>query len=255
MQGAAYATVLAQGATLAVMLPHFCSKNSEVYFKRGIWQLRRDIAAPLLRVGLAPCLMNASGCLVILAINLSLGHYGGDMAVGAYGIANRLLMLFAMVIFGLNQGMQPLIGYNYGARRMDRVRQTLRYGVVAGTVTTSLGFFAFQFAPEPLARLFTSHPELIEKAVEGLRLCTPVFFLVGAQIVIAGYFQSMGRAGLAIFLALSRQLLFLIPAMLVLPLFMGTRGIWLSLPFADIMAFLITLTLFLRARRKGQSWG
>ena len=248
MRGAACATVLAQAATLAVMLFHYCNANSSVHFKRGIWGLRQDIAGPLLRVGLAPCLMNASGCLVIGVINLSLGHYGGDMAVGAYGIANRLLMLFGMAIFGLNQGMQPLVGYNYGARRMDRVHLTLRYGILVATAVTSAGFLAFQVTPEPLVRLFTTHPELIEKAVQGLRLSTPVFFLVGAQIVIAGYFQSMGRAGLAIFLALSRQLIFLIPAMIVLPLFLGTPGVWLSLPFADIMAFLVTVTLFLRAR-------
>lgn len=248
IKGAAYATVLAQGVTLTAMMLHYCNKNSSVHFKRGIWRVRLGIAGPQLAVGLAPCLMNASACLVIVAINLSLRHYGGDLSIGAYGIANRLLMLFAMIIFGLNQGMQPLIGYNYGARRMDRVRLTLRYGVMAGAAITSVGFFAFQFTPEPLVRLFTTHPELIEKAVQGLRLSTVVFFLVGAQIVIAGYFQSMGRASVAIFLSLSRQLIFLIPAMIVLPFFIGITGVWLSLPFADVMAFLVTIAFFWRAR-------
>lgn len=248
IRGAALATVLAQAATLAVMMLHYCSKNSAVHFKPGIWRVRLGIAKPMLAVGLAPCLMNACACLVIVVINLSLGHYGGDLSIGAYGIANRLLMLFAMVIFGINQGMQPLIGYNYGARRMDRVRLTLKYGIIAGTVITSSGFLAFQFTPEPLVRLFTTHPELIEKAAQGLRLCTMVFFLVGAQIVIAAYFQSMGRASMAIFLSLSRQLLFLIPAMLVLPHFLGVIGVWLSLPIADVMAFVVTVLMFRWAR-------
>lgn len=248
IRGAAVATVLSQVVSLVAMLFHFFDLKSVVHFRHGIYALRPTVVKALLAVGLAPFLMNACACLVIVVINLSLGRHGGDLAIGAYGIANRLLMLFAMVVFGLNQGMQPLLGYNFGARRMDRVRLTLRYGIIAATIVTTSGFLAFQFAPEPLVRLFTTHPDLIDKAVNGLRLCTAVFFLVGAQIVIAAYFQSLGRAGVAIFLSLSRQLVFLIPGLIVLPLFFGANGVWASLPLADVLSFAVAVVLLRFAR-------
>ena len=249
IRGAAIATVISQLASLLAMLFHFCSKKSSVHFQSGIFRLRASVARSMLAIGLAPFLMNVCACLVVVVINLSLRHYGGDLSIGAYGIANRLLLLFAMVIFGITQGMQPLVGYNFGARRMDRVRLTLRYGVIAGTVVTSTGFVAFQFFPEPLARLFTTHPDLIAMAVNGLRLCTPAFFLVGSQIIIAAYFQSMGRASIAIFLSLSRQLVFLIPGLLILPCFIGLDGVWISLPVADVLAFIVTVIILRYASR------
>lgn len=254
IRGAAVATVLSQLASLLAMLFHFFNKNSSVHFQAGIFRLRRAIIKSMLSIGLAPFLMNACACLVVVVINLSLGHYGGDLSIGAYGIANRLLMLFAMIIFGLTQGMQPIIGYNFGAKRMDRVRLTLRYGIIAASLVTSSGFVAFQFFPEPLARMFTDHPDLIAMSVNGLRLCTLLFFIVGSQIVIASYFQSMGRASIAIFLSLSRQLVFLIPGLLTLPLFVGLDGVWLSLPLADGLSFLVTVSILrytIKSRAKG----
>ena len=247
IRGAAIATVLSQLAALIGMLFHFCSARYAVHFTPGVFKVRKAIVKLILSIGLSPFLMNSCACLVVVVINLSLRHYGGDLAIGAYGIANRLLLLFAMIIFGLTQGMQPLVGFNFGARRMDRVRLTLRYGVIAATLITSTGFLAFQLAPLPLARMFTTHPELIDTAVNGLRLCTPAFFLVGAQIVIAAYFQSMGRASVAIFLSLSRQLLFLIPGLLLLPLYFGVDGVWMSMPVADVCAFLVTAFILRRS--------
>ncbi len=254
IRGAAYATVLSQFFALVFLIRHFRNPGSAVHFKRGIFRLRWPVVKSILAIGISPFLMNACGCLIIVVINLSLRAHGGDLAIGAYGIANRFLMLFAMIIMGLIQGMQPLIGYNYGAKRMDRVQRTLVLGLIAGSAVTTFGFLAAQLFPETLARMFTDHPELISMATNGLRLCTAMFFLVGSQIVIAGYFQSMGRASIAIFLALSRQLLFLLPGLLILPRFMGLDGVWVSLPVADLVASGITIAILrhtLRASKRG----
>jgi Na+-driven multidrug efflux pump len=194
--------------------------------------------------------MNVCACLIVMVINIRLHHYGGDLAVGAYGIVNRLLMLFGMTIMGLSQGMQPLIGYNFGARRLDRVWTTLRYGIFAGTAITTCGFLAAQFCPGLLARMFTDHAELIALSVSGLRQSAGLFFLVGSQMVITGYFQSMGRASIAIFLSLSRQLLFLLPGLIILPQFFGLDGVWLSMPTADAIATVIGLSLLYYTCRK-----
>lgn len=247
IRGAAIATVLSQLAALVGMMFHFCRDRYAVHFRSEAFRLRKPVVKSILAVGLSPFFMNTCACLVVVVINLSMRHYGGDLSIGAYGIANRLLLLFAMIILGLTQGMQPLVGYNFGARRMDRVHLTLRYGVIAATIITSTGFAAFQFFPLPLARMFTTHPELIAAAVNGLHICTALFFLVGSQIVIAAYFQSMGRASVAIFLSLSRQLVFLIPGLLVLPLFFGVDGVWMSLPLADALSFLVTVFILRRS--------
>ncbi len=246
IRGAAIATVLSQFVALLALLTHFRNHRHAVHFRRGIFKIRARVARPMLAVGLSPFLMNACACLVIVVINLSLRHHGGDLSIGAYGIANRLTMLFVMVIFGLTQGMQPLIGYNYGARRYDRVDKTLRLGLAAATAVTALGFLAFQLLPWQLARLFTTHPDLIAMSVTGLRLCTVAFFIVGAQIVITAYFQSMGKPAISIFLSLSRQLLFLLPGLIALPRWFGVDGVWISMPLADSLAFLVALLMLRR---------
>jgi putative MATE family efflux protein len=240
IRGAAVATVLSQLAALIGMILHFSSPKSAVHFKKGIFRLRLGIIKRMVSIGLSPFLMNFCACIVVLVINLSLRAYGGDLSIGAYGVVNRLLMLVAMIIIGLTQGMQPIIGYNYGARCLARVHQTLRYGIIAATGVTVLGFLALQFIPYYLARLFTDHAGLISMAVDGQRLCSAAIFLVGAQIVISAYFQSMGKAGIAIFLSLSRQLIFLIPGLILLPRIFGLNGIWISLPVADVLAFIVS---------------
>ena len=253
MEGAGYATVLSQLFALVLLYWHFRNPDSTVHFKRGIFRLRRSVVKSILSVGLSPFLMNCSACLIIMMINVSLYREGGDLAIGAYGIANRLLMLFAMIIMGLTQGMQPLVGYNFGAQRMDRVRRTLTLGLIAGTAVTTAGFLACQLIPESLVRLFTDHPDLVSMATNGIRLCTAVFFLVGSQIVIAGFFQSMGRASVAIFLSLSRQLLFLLPGLILLPHFFGLNGVWISLPVADAIAALISIYILWCSYRSSSS--
>lgn len=247
IKGAGYATVLSQLFALVFLIRHFRNPASAVHFKPGIFRLRRSVVKAILSIGLSPFLMNVCACLIIMVINVSLYKQGGDLAIGAYGIANRLLMLFAMTIMGLTQGMQPIIGYNFGAKRIDRVRRTLKLGIIAGTAVTTAGCLAAQLFPEILARLFTNHPDLIAMSVNGLRLCTPLFFLVGSQIVITGYFQSMGRASIAIFMSLSRQLLFLLPGLLFLPGLLGLDGVWVSLPIADGVAALVSMYILRRS--------
>lgn len=246
IRGAALATVCSQCVALVWIVVHFCKPDSTVHFMAGIYRLRATVTRSILAIGLSPFLMNACACVVVIIINNSLYRYGGDLAIGAYGIMNRIIMLFVMVVLGLTQGMQPIIGYNYGARRPLRVRRTLLYGIAAGSVVTSLGFMAFQFAPHALAALFTADPGLTGLAVTALRIGGVAFFLTGGQIVIASFFQSIGMPSVAIFLSLTRQLLFLIPGLLILPLFLGLNGVWVSLPVADSLSFLVALGVLWR---------
>ena len=175
------------------------------------------------------------------------------MAIGAYGIINRLLTLYVMIVLGLTMGMQPIVGYNYGAQQFERVKQTLKYGVITGGLITTAGFLAGQFAPEIVSRMFTDDAGLIALSVEGMRLATLVFPLVGIQIVVGNFFQSIGKAKLSIFLSLTRQLLFLAPCLLILPRFFELKGIWISLPVSDSLSFVTSmgvLYMFLREMRR-----
>lgn len=246
IRGAALATICSQCVALVWIVAHFCKRSSTVHFTAGVYRLRAAVVRSILAIGLSPFLMNVCACVVVIIINNSLYHYGGDLAIGAYGIMNRVIMLFVMVVMGLTQGMQPIIGYNYGARKPVRVRRTLLYGVALGTAVTSVGFLAFEFLPRALASLFTSDPALTDMAVTALRIGGVAFFLNGGQIVIASFFQSIGMPSVAIFLSLTRQLLFLIPGLIILPLYLGLNGVWVSLPVADSLSFLVALGVLWR---------
>lgn len=242
IRGAALATLLAQTIGLIWVLLHFYNTHNFVHFDHRHNRLKASIVGRICSIGLSPFLMNACSCLVVIIINRSFIKYGGDLAVGAYGITNRVLMLFAMTAMGITQGMQPIIGYNYGARQTARVNRTLIYGIIAGTVVTSLGFVISQLIPTPVVRLFTTDATLIDLASNGLRIACLAFCFIGSQIVISNFFQSIGKAKVSIFLSLSRQLIFLIPALLILPGFWGINGVWASLPVSDIIAFFIAST-------------
>lgn len=249
IRGAALATVMAQFVGMIWVLSHFLNRNSMVHFQRGIFRLRKDIILSIFSIGLSPFLLNVCACMVTVLINIGLRKYGGDLAVGAFGIINRVLLLFVMFVVGLTQGMQPIAGYNFGAQQPDRVWQTLRYGIIGGALITMAGFLGGQLAPEAICRLFTDDAELTSLAVEGMRLTMLLFPLVGIQIIIGNFFQSIGRAKLAIFLSLSRQLLFFAPALLILPNWFGLTGIWISVPCSDALAFLTTIgVLYLFSR-------
>ncbi len=253
IRGAAVATVLSQCVGMVWVLSHFRNPNSTVHFRRGTFRLRRKIVSSISSIGMSPFLLNVCACLVTVLINIGLKQYGGDMAIGAFGILNRILILFVMLVMGLTQGMQPIVGYNYGAQQFERVKQTLKYGVITGGLITTAGFLAGQFTPEIVARMFTNDAGLISLSVEGMHLATLVFPLVGIQIVVGNFFQSIGKAKLSIFLSLTRQLLFLAPCLLILPRFFGLNGIWISLPVSDSLSFVASmgvLYMFLREMRR-----
>jgi putative MATE family efflux protein len=253
IRGAALATLVSQMIGLTWVLLHFYNTHNFVHFDNNHNKLKASIVGRIFSIGLSPFLMNACSCLVVIIINRSFIKYGGDLAVGAYGITNRVLMLFAMTAMGITQGMQPIIGYNYGARQTARVNRTLVYGIIAGTIVTSLGFVMAQLLPTQVVRLFTTDSALIELASNGLRISCMAFSLIGGQIVISNFFQSIGKAKVSIFLSLSRQLIFLIPALLILPGIYGIDGVWASLPLSDTIAFFVasaSLWLYMRNNKK-----
>ena len=246
IKGAAWATVISQTISLLFQLVHFAKPQSLLHFQRGIYRLRGEIVRGILSIGLSPFLMNLCSCLIVILINRGLKEHGGDMAIGAYGIVNRIAFLFVMIILGFNQGMQPIAGYNYGARLYPRVLQVTRLTMLCGVGVATLGFLLCEFMPEWIVRIFTTDADLIAKSVYGLRIVFAVFPLVGFQMVSTNFFLSIGMSKKAIFLSLTRQMLFLLPGLLILPPLLGTLGVWISMPISDTVAFLATAVLLQR---------
>lgn len=239
IEGAAWATILSQTVSLAVQLRLFCRKGELLHLKRGIFALRPDIVRQTLAIGMSPFLVNACACLVTLICNNRLLQYGGDMAIGAYGIVNRVLLFFVTVVIGLIQGMQPIVGYNWGAHLNRRVWTVLRYGMIAGSLITTSAFLVAELMPEGVIRLFGTGPELTRLSVHGFRVIAAMFPLVGIQMVIGNFFQSIGHAGKSIFLSLTRQLLFLVPLLAVMPEWWGLDGVLWAMPVSDVISFFV----------------
>ena len=250
IRGAALGTICAQLMSLLFVLWHFSNPKSYIRFQKGIFKVKWNIMGNMVAIGLAPFLMNMCSCLIVMMINTGLKNYGGDMYVGAYGIVNRIAFLFIMIIMGFNQGMQPIVGYNYGAQQFDRVIKVLKYTMFCGVSVAILGFLVAQFTPEFIVRMFTTDAVLVALAVHGMHAVLLVFPVNGFQMVSTSFFQSIGMAGKAIFLSLTRQLLFLLPFLYFLPKFWGTDGIWYSFPFADMLAFCVTGTMLWRQLKK-----
>ncbi len=243
IRGAALGTVLAQVVALGIVVKHYLNPNSFINFKQTVFSLKSSIVKGILAIGLSPFLMNLCSSMVVILINKSLKIHGGDIAIGAYGIVNRIAFLFVMIVMGFNQGMQPIAGYNFGARKYDRVTGVLKYTIMCAVTVTTIGFLAAQFFPRQIALLFTNHEELITAAVQGLHIVFLLFPFVGFQMVSSNFFQSIGLAKKAIFLSLTRQLLFLIPFLLILPNYFGTNGVWMSIPMADGIASVVAAIL------------
>lgn len=250
IQGAAIATILSQTTALCWQIWLFSNPKELLHFKRGIYRLDSSIIKNILAIGISPFSMNACACIIVIFINTALVKYGGDLAVGAYGIANRIGFLFFMVVMGINQGMQPIAGYNYGALQFDRMLKVLRYSMVAATAIMIVGWVVGEFAPYPCARLFTTDQELIDISIRGIRLNMLAFPLIGSQAVITNFFQSIGKAKISMFLSLSRQMIFLLPLLIVLPPIMGVDGVWTALPASDTIAFIATWIIMIRYMRK-----
>lgn len=250
VRGAAIATVIAQVCALVVIVYAFNGKDNALHFEKGIARLDIAIAKDSLQIGMGPFLMNFAACIVNLFINQQLLKYSGDLGIGAFGIVHRISFLFLMVVMGLNQGMQPIAGYNYGARQYKRVREVYWMTVKWAVVVASTGFIASEVFPTVMCSIFTSDEELLGLSSKGLRLMNVVLPLVGFQMVSTNLFQSLGMVNKSIFLSLSRQLLFLIPCLYLLPLAWQSNGVWLSFPISDFIAFTITLIMILNLLKK-----
>ncbi len=251
--GAALATICGQFVAFIWVLHHFMSKKSFIHFKRGNRWFTPSIIKRIYSVGLSPFLMNICACVVVVFINKALLDYAGsqgNLAVGAYGIVNRTTMFFVMVVFGVTQGMQPILGFNYGANQWERVKRTLRIGIFAGISITTVGFILTESFPDTISSFFTTDPALIDIARRGFRIYFIFYPVVGCQIVIQNFFQSIGKPKLSIFLSLTRQLLFLIPFLIILPRYYGTDGVWASMTGSDMIAFIVAVATLIVMERK-----
>ena len=253
IKGAALATICGQTVAFVWVLRHFMSKNSFVHFDRNLKWLTIGVVKRIYSVGMSPFLMNVCGCVVVIVINQALLNSAvgdGNLAVGAYGIINRTIMFFVMIVLGVAQGMQPILGYNFGANNWERVKQTLNKGLLIGGAITIVGWMITEVIPDTISSFFTIDPELINIASNGFRISAFLFPIVGIQIVITNFFQSIGKPKLSIFLSLTRQLIFLIPFLLILPEFFGIDGVWASMAASDLLAFIVAfITLIVMMRR------
>lgn len=243
IRGAAIATVLAQVISLCWLIKIFCRKDELLHLKRGIYRLKMTLVENIIGIGLAPFFMNLASCFIVILINKGLKLYDGDLAIGAFGIVNRIVFLFVMIVMGLNQGMQPIAGYNFGAQHYHRVNQVMKYTVIAATIVTTTGFLVGELMPELAVSAFTTDTQLIQLSAKGLQVVVLFFPIIGFQMVTSNFFQSIGMAKKAIILSLSRQVLILIPCLLILPLFWGVKGVWYSMPISDITASIIAGTM------------
>lgn len=250
ISGAAYATILSQMIALTWQIWLFADRSQLLHLCKGTYRLRKAIVRNIIGIGMSPFLMNVCACIVVIFINKGLLQYGGDLTVGAYGIANRIAFVFVMVVMGINQGMQPIAGYNYGARNTARLMKTLKLSMLAATVVTTSGFLVAEFIPELCARMFTPDEQLIGLAAHGLRIIMATFPIVGYQMVVTNFFVSIGMAKTSIFLSMSRQMLFLFPLLLLLPLEFGVNGVWMSMPISDTLSALVTLWFMVRYMNK-----
>ena len=239
IEGAAWATILSQAVSLGVQLKLFSRKSELLHLRRGIYKLRADIVRQTLAIGLSPFLVNSCSCLVVLICNNRLLQFGGDMAIGAYGIVNRVLFFFITIVIGLIQGMQPIVGYNWGAHLNSRVWAVLRYGMIGGSIITTSAFLVAELIPGVVVQAFGAGPELTSLSEHGFRIIAALFPIVGIQMVIGNFFQSIGHAGKSIFLSLTRQLLFLIPLLALLPEWWGLDGVFWAMPASDIISFFV----------------
>ena len=248
IRGAALATITSQSMALCWQMWIFSDKRELLHLKRGIYRLKADLVRNIIAIGISPFLMNATACLVVIFMNNQFVRYGGDMAVGAYSIANSVVMVLFMFVMGMNQGMQPIVGYNYGAEKYDRMFRCLWLTIGVATAILLVGWTVSMMFPSEIARVFTNTDttqgaQLLEMAARGIRLNMLVFFVVGSQAVITNFFQCIGKVKISIFLSLSRQLILLIPMAYVFPLFMGLDGVWYSMAASDFGSFAMTLPL------------
>lgn len=250
IKGAAWATVISQTAALCIVMQHFSRQDRIPHFEKGFFKFDMRIAKDSLSIGFGPFLMNSAACLVTIFINQQLRKYCGDLGIGAYGICNRITFMFVMICIGFNQGMQPIAGYNYGARKYSRVTEVFKITSICATAVTGICFLISIFAPSAAVRIFTSDPELMEISAKGLRIMNMAFVLAGMQMISTNLFQCLGMVSKSILLSLSRQILILIPLLYLLPMKFESTGVWMSFPISDTLAFILTSILLGRLFKK-----
>lgn len=245
IRGSALATVISQALVLLWQIRLLNNKNNFIHIKRDIFKLKRKIVRDSFSIGMSPFLMNFAASVITVLITKGLVKYGGDLAVGAYGIVNRIAFLFVMVVLGLNQGMQPIAGYNYGAKQFSRVNEVLKKTILLATCVMTIGFAIVELFPNAIASVFTRSKEQIDLTVDGLKIVFLFFPIIGFQMVVSTFFQSIGMAKKAIFLSLTRQVILLIPCLIILPDFFGIKGIWISMPVSDLLSTILTAVLLI----------
>jgi len=248
IKGAAMATVIAQTVGMIWVLAHFFSRKPYIHFRFS--GFKRKIVIDIFAIGMSPFAIHVAASVVSIITNLELSKYGGDYSIGAYGIIGSIGMLVVMVVLGLTQGMQPIVGFNYGSKQYKRVTDTLILTIIWASIISFIGFFGSMIFPKAIARAFTTDQTLISVTTHGMRITMAVFFVVGFQITVSSFFQYIGKAKTAIFLSLSRQVLFLIPLLLILPLFYGLDGVWVALPASDLLATIITTFILFYYKNK-----
>lgn len=256
VRGAALATMISQLVSVIIELVIFLNPKEVIYFHRGIWRLKRDITMRALGIGTAPFLMHMASCFVVIVLNNQLKRYGGDMAIATLGMTNRFMFFFAMVVMGLTQGMQPIVGYNYGAQLFDRMMRTLKLTMMCATCVMGVLWLFGLVWPEGFIRLFTHDEILIAQSIAPARVMLCTMVMVGFPMVVGNFYTSIGLSGKAIFLSLTRQVIFLIPCILLMPLLFQTLnftpiwGVWWSLPICDALASILAAIILNRDMRK-----
>ncbi|MCI1779902.1 MAG: MATE family efflux transporter [Bacteroidales bacterium] len=255
IRGAAVATVLSQFASMCWQFKFFMRKDIPIGFKKGIYKIVPRIVKEIMAIGASPFLMNMASCLIVIMINKGLYSTGGDLAIGAFGIINRISFIFAMIVIGLNQGMQPIAGFNFGAGEYRRLNKVMVTTISWATLVMTIGFLIAEICPYLVIRIFTKDIQLIKVAEKGIRIIMVSFPIVGFQMVTSNFFQSIGQAGKAIFLSLSRQMLFLFPLVIILPRIFGVNGVWMAMPLSDLAASVAAAILLVNSYKKFKKIG
>lgn len=250
VKGAAIATVLSQVVTTLWILKYFLGSDSILKIRRKYFKLKKSVILSIFAIGMSPFSMQLAASVVQITSNKALSTYGGEYAIGVMAVISSIAMIFLMPVFGINQGSQPIIGFNYGAKKYDRVKETVKYASFAATVIMIIGFLVVEIFPAQAIGLFNRDQEIVQMGVQGIRIYLCMIPVIGVQIIGTNYFQSIGKAKISMFLSLLRQVILLIPLLIILPKYFGLTGVWMAGPISDLGSSLITYTLFFKDLKK-----
>ncbi|WP_302638885.1 MATE family efflux transporter [uncultured Clostridium sp.] len=243
VKGAALATIISQAITFFIILYYYTAGNSNLKLKVENFKLKKHLVTMTFAIGIAPFATQIANSLVQVIANNALKTYGSDLAIGAMTVISSLNIIFMMPIFGINQGCQPIIGFNYGAKKYERAKEAFKYATIAACVICIIGFISIQCFPTQIISLFNNDPELTTLAIKGIRIYLLMMPVVGINIVATSYYQSIGKAKISMFVSLLRQVILLIPFTIILPKFIGLDGVWAAGACADSLSVIITLVL------------